>query len=462
MKKYILMTTMATTLLATSCQEEVLNAVDVPLAEAADLGTAGVNVTNEQIPLVGTLVGGRPNKLLIISPGDTVAPSSSVVDILGGQVARAQYRIVRFAPGYFGGGGPATTFLAQVDEAPFTFKIPTTLIGTGNEPSLLVDLLDSEGNILRTVTPVLLENGREIRLSGSVTPILEGVGRIPGGFGLPAEDGDYIDATRQLSNTVLTGNGQRTTIQINAVAGTGLYDVALLVNDPQLASRSVQVNINGQEETLTFPSFQLTARDLEYATDPNTILDFKPFTYVTFRARLAAGENVLTITSLSDLPISLRKVLAVGVLATPVSVPFGPVIEAESGVLRGGSLFEEQKFSGSKGVRLAQPGQSVVFTLNAEQTGGYRFLINALVSISNTNVQADVIVNGKKQNEQALEFKWNYGQARQIVPYVDLQAGKNTVEVKFTGIRGRNIDDLEIDFVSFGFNTAVARLPIIQ
>ena len=187
-----------------------------------------------------------------------------------------------------------------------------------------------------------------------------------------------------------------------------------------------------------------------------------PITFGTIRARLNAGTNTVTVTSISSGWVSIRELLADGVTANPIEVPFGDVIEAESGELTGGSILEEEDFSGGVGVSLAQPGQRVAFTLNAEQAGRHRFLINAKVTASSTFVQVNVLVNGEKQNDRAIEFFWSCGRAREEALTIDLQAGENIAEVEFEGIRGRKIDDLEIDFVSFGFDTGVPRLPIVQ
>ena len=460
MRKYTFMAAVVA-VLTTSCQEEVLDAT-VPTSSSplpANAESLLLNM-NAPIALVNTSTPFSAS-IVAVSANDVLVPPTNLLSRFSGQVASVQYFGARTSPGFRGGsarGGNA--FIARVDEPPFTLEVPTALETVDGLQSVGVDLLDSEGNILESGVAAVLKNGKEIGLeSRSIVPIYETAGTVGGAFG--QSDGERFGIYQSVSDTLT--EGQSTTVEVDAIAGAGLYDISVLVNDPQTAGKILRANLNGQEETLQYTSYQLSERDLGFESRENVLPNFLPFAIATFQARLGAGANTLTLTSLGNAPVPLRRVYATGVLATPITVPFGDIIEAESGELIGGaSLFEREEFSGGEGVVLAQPGQRVSFTLNAEQAGQHRFLISARVTASSTNVQADVFVNGEQQNERVLEFFSNSGRTRDVVSLVDLQAGENTVEVRFKGIRGRGIDDLEIDLVSFGFDTGVGRLPIVQ
>ena len=133
-------------------------------------------------------------------------------------------------------------------------------------------------------------------------------------------------------------------------------------------------------------------------------------------------------------------------------------------MVEGGSIIEEDKFSGGAGIRLEQPGDRVAFTLNPDRAGFHRLLVRGLVNETGTFVYGDIIVNGELQtrNEsRAMEFfhytSTNPADEAAIIP---LEAGENIVEIEFRGLRGKGIDDLEIDYISFGFDSGIAMLPL--
>ena len=248
MKNHIFVIIATASLLITSCQEEVLEADGTPASENMLLDATTENaILMTQVPLVGT-VGPLEKDIIAISPGELLAVPTNTLERLGSQVASVQYRALRSVV-FSGGSGGATyatrrVYLGRGDQAPFVYSLPLSLVGIGNYEGIAADLLDSNGNILRTISPVILRNGMEVRLSGKATIINEVNESLTGLIVTEITRDASDNIVSRTPGDVLREPGQSTTFEIEAVAGARLYDISLVVNSPQLPNQQVSIAVN--------------------------------------------------------------------------------------------------------------------------------------------------------------------------------------------------------------------------